>query len=654
MTMLLALLVPLAALAQVERTVTVYNGTDKEKHVPIYGNLGLGDRSLSQFIMDKNVLQAMGLAGKQITKMAFHLAVPVPASHQWTTPRNTKVVLAEVDASELDAEGNVIQSSSMTNRLQVASLQLDAHGETMEIAFSSAYTYSGEKNLLVQFEEQYQFYPSCYTPFGPYRMPMFYGVYKTGASGWNKITYTGTYPTRLNKYNFVPKTTFTYMADQATWANTYVPQNVTATPSVNDGSNNSYTYRILLSWNAPTNFSCSYQVLCIPRGSALDWSSATSVSGTSHLFTNLAKNTAYDLYVRAKYTLVGTNYSAAATASATTPFYPANLDEGDLTFDFESRTMPNGLNLVGNDTYLVRPYSDNTYIYNELCYYNVGSFDYIGHQHYIETSPLTITLPELMFTNATNGLMVDFDLSREFVYDDGAPAEVQVKLDDYSNEVFSTTASTGSNNRQHFTYRLTNVTTSTGHMYRLRFSSVDGGTGFTLDNIVVRKAPNIIPAYNLAASDITPTSATISWTDDNTNTHSVDLYYRPKGYHGGEEQYWEHHVEGVTNPYTLTGLTPYTDYEVKVKTKISSGYEDSEILEFTTQCTPATVPYTEDFNANATPTDWRFIKGVGTEGALGYGRLTMHNTATEVTEYYNGIPYTYTNYSYLSAYRFRQ
>ena len=177
MTMLLALLVPLAALAQVERTVTVYNGTDKEKHVPIYVNLGLGDRSLSQFIMDKNVLQAMGLAGKQITKMAFHLAVPVPASHQWTTPRNTKVVLAEVDASELDAEGNVIQSSSMTNRLQVASLQLDAHGETMEIAFSSAYTYSGEKNLLVQFVEQYQFYPSCYTPFGPYRMPMFYGVY---------------------------------------------------------------------------------------------------------------------------------------------------------------------------------------------------------------------------------------------------------------------------------------------------------------------------------------------------------------------------------------------------------------------------------------------------------------------------------------------
>lgn len=433
--LVLALMVPLAALAQVERTATVYNGTDKECHVPVYGNLNDGDRSLSQFIMDKNVLQTVGLTGKQITKMTFYLANPVPASYQWTTPRYTYVTLAEVDASELDADGNVIQSEDMTDEQIVAYLYLDAQGETMEIAFSTPYTYSGEKNLLVQFEEQYQFYPSGYTPFGPYRKPVFYGVYKDGASGWNKVTYTGGHPTRLVKYNFVPKTTFTYL-DEATWANTNRPQNVTATPSYDIGNNNSISYRIQLQWDAPANYTGNYQVLCVPRGtSTLDWSNPIATSNTFYTFEGLQKNMSYDLYVRAKRSTNFFNvFSAAATASATTPFYPANLDEGNLVFDFNSRTMPNGLTLAGNATYLVRPYSDHTYSLNRLGYYNVGagvgSFDWMGRQHYLETSPLTITLPDLKFTNASNGLMVDFDLIREEVYYDAGPAQVLVKLHD--------------------------------------------------------------------------------------------------------------------------------------------------------------------------------------------------------------------------------
>ena len=657
LTLLLALLVPLAALAQVERTATVYNGTDKECHVPVYGNLDVGDRSLSQFIMDKNVLQATGLAGKQITKMAFHLANPVPSSYQWTTPRYTKVTLAEVDASELDADGNVLQSSAMTNPQLVANLYLDAHGETMEVAFSSPYTYSGEKNLLVQFEEQYQFYPGSYTPFGPYRLPMFYGVYKDGVSGWNKITYSGTYPTRLNKYNFLPKTTFTYLADEANFFNTRVPQNARTTTWY-DENNGNFNYKIQLQWDAPANHTGNYRVLCVPRGtSTLDWDNAVSTSNTSYTFDGLQKNTAYDLYVIARLNTVSGLISAAATASATTPFYPANLNESDLVFDFETRTMPNGLTLAGNDTYLVRPYKDyNIYSYNELGYYNVGSFDWLGRQHYLETSPLTITLPELKFTNATNGLMVEFDLIKEGVYVGEDPAEVLVRLYDhgYGVEVFSATASTGSSNRQHFTYRLANVTNSNGfNKYRLSFSSVVGGTGFTLDNIVVRKAPDIIPAYNLAANNIMPNSATISWTDDNTNTHSVDLCYRYKGYHGGEEQYWEQIVENVTSPYTLTGLTPYTDYEVKVKTITGSAYEDSEILEFSTLCTPATVPFHEPFTGlTALPTDWRVNRyhtneSYDFETVVGNGRLTLNNIATEVSV---GYGYTYTSYSYLSAY----
>jgi hypothetical protein len=640
-TMLLALMVPMAAVAQVERTVTVYNGTDKECHVPLYGNVTrMDDLSYSQFIMDKSVLQAAGLAGKEITKMTLHLANSVPASYEWTTKRRTVVTLAEVDASQMD--GGFIQD--MTNSTNVFADYLDAHGETMEISFGTPFTYSGEKNLLVQFREEYMYYFN-YHPFASYRLPMYYGVYKTGASYWKQLRATNSYSaiSSLNCH-FVPKTTFTYLTE-ANWANTKAPKNARITASnYSTGNNNSINYYIRMDWDASDNYTGSYQVLCVPRGTTpLDWSTAATTSDTFYLFEGLQKNTAYDLYVRAKSGLFYT--SNVATASATTPFYPANLDEGPLTFDFNSQTMPNGLDF---DCSIPRYLS----AYGRLSYCNLGT-TYNGATAYNTTPAITITLPELKFTNATNGLMVEFNLQGLGMsnYEQNT-AELQVKIYDYNDnqEVFSQAVS--ASNQQHFTFRLPELNTSNYHIYKLSFS-YEGGHGFILDNIVVRKAPNIMPPYNLAASEITPTSAKISWTDDNTNSHTFDLVYRQKGY-SNDPNVWEHYVQGVTNPYyTLTGLTPYTDYEVKVKTITSSAYEDSEIYSFSTLCTPAEVPYNEPFTGLTTlPTDWRVnvpeYAEVVTE--IDNGRLTMHNTVTEVTEYYYGYPFTHTLYSDFSAY----
>lgn len=639
MTLLLALVVPLAAFAQVERTVTVYNGTDKECHVPLYGNVTrMDDLSYSQFIMDKSVLQAAGLTGKEITKMTLHLANSVPASYEWTTKRRTVVTLAEVDASQMD--GGFIQD--MTNSTNVFADYLDAHGETMEISFGTPFNYSGEKNLLVQFREEYMYYFN-YHPFASYRLPMYYGVYKTGASHWKQLRASNNYSTvsSLNCH-FVPKTTFTYLTE-ANWANTNAPKNAITQSDYSTGNNNSISYYIRMDWDAADNYTGNYQVLCVPRGTTpLDWSTAATTSETYYSFGGLEKNTAYDLYVRAKSLFFTSN---VATASATTPFYPANLDEDPLTFDFNSQTMPNGLDF---DCSIPRYLS----AYGRLSYCNLGT-NYVGATVYNDTPPVTITLPELKFTNANNGLMLEFDLQGVgWEVHNFHTAELQVKIYDYGydEEVFSDIVS-ASYPSQHFTFRLPDLTTSNYHIYKLSFSYA-GGPGFGLDNIVVRKAPNIMPPYNLAASEITPTSAKISWADDNTNSHTFDLVYRPKGYNNNPDS-WEHYVVGVTSPYTLTGLTPYTDYEVKVKTITSSAYEDSEILEFSTLCTPAGVPYNEPFTGLTTlPTDWRVNVPEYAEVVreVDNGRLTMHNTVTEVTEYYYDYPFTHTLYSDFSAY----
>lgn len=83
LTLLLALAVPMAALAQVERTVTVNNGTDKYHRVPAYGGREINQWYRNEFVIDKAYLQEM--AGKQITKMELYVAVPVPSSYMATS-----------------------------------------------------------------------------------------------------------------------------------------------------------------------------------------------------------------------------------------------------------------------------------------------------------------------------------------------------------------------------------------------------------------------------------------------------------------------------------------------------------------------------------------------------------------------------------------
>ena len=83
--------------------------------------------------------------------------------------------------------------------------------------------------------------------------------------------------------------------------------------------------------------------------------------------------------------------------------------------------------------------------------------------------------------------------------------------------------------------------------------------------IRVLAAPSCIPPTNVLASNITARTADLSWTA------------------GGEETAWqiclnddESNPIDVTNPYTLTGLTPETTYQVKVRSNCGGTDGDSE------------------------------------------------------------------------------
>ena len=576
--LLLALMVPLAALAQVERTVTVNNGTDKYHRVPAYGGREISQWYRNEFVIDKAYLQEM--AGKQITKMELYVAQPVPSSYMATSGSYAVRIREKDGATSGSYSGDspafrINPLTTLEDQQRNGSFDFDGKGNIV-VRFSSSFLYSGENNLVVQFESEKHNW--LVSPFGIDNLPLYYGVNHTGyaleycnTEQENTFLNGGVVFAKNQVRNFAPKVTFTYL-DEATWANTNKPQNPVAT-ALSSSS-------IRLDWEAGDYTGSNYQALCVERGTTPNWSNAVTVNNTYYTFENLASNTTYDLYVRARVVMIGAYNSKAASATATTQ-HGGNLDEGPIAFDFGEGTHPNGLTVTGNDTHLV------TY---------GGCLSYSGE------NTVTVTLPRLHFTNATNGLMLEFNMYQP----QGSQNPVLVELVDenYGETLFSRSVSC--NSYQSFSFRLKDglaVSSSTQNFYKIRFTA----TGpFSLYNINVRKLADNIPAYDLAATDVTTTSAKINWTDDNLNTHTLELYYRTKGYHNGDQEYWQGYVSVTGTSHTLTGLMPYTEYEVMVKTIYGSTFENSATLTFGTLCPEQTVPYEQGFTGlTALPQYWR-------------------------------------------------
>ena len=574
LTLLLALAVPLAALAQVERTVTVNNGTDKYHRVPAYGGREINQWYRNEFVIDKAYLQEM--AGKRIIKMELYVAQPVPSSYM-ATSGSYAVRIREKDwatSGSYSGDSPAFRINPLTtleDQQRNGSFDFDGKGNIV-VRFSSSFLYSGEGNLVVQFESEKHNW--LVSPFGIDNLPLYYGVNHTGyaleycnTEQENTFLNGGVVFAKNQVRNFAPKVTFTYL-DEATWANTNKPQNPVAT-ALSSSS-------IRLAWEAGDYTGSNYQVLCVERGTTPNWSNAVTVSNTYYTFENLASNTTYDLYVRARTTVIVTYNSKAASATATTQ-HGGNLDEGPIAFDFSEGTHPNGLTVTGNDTHLV------TY---------GGCLSYSGE------NTVTITLPRLHFTNATNGLMLEFNMNQP----QGSQNPVQVELvDEYQNETLFSQNLT-SNSYQSFSFRLKDGLAVSSVMlhncYKIRFTA----TGpFSLYNINVRKLANVIPASSLAATDIATTSAKITWTDDNLNAHTLRLYHRTKG-----SSTWSGPITVTGTSHTLTSLTPYTQYEAMVKTISGTNEENSATLTFGTHCPEQQVPYEQDFTGlDALPQYWR-------------------------------------------------
>ncbi len=108
------------------------------------------------------------------------------------------------------------------------------------------------------------------------------------------------------------------------------------------------------------------------------------------------------------------------------------------------------------------------------------------------------------------------------------------------------------------------------------------------------------------------TTAVLGWTSGDSTASSWFIEYGPNGFLPGTGTT----VSASSNPFTLVGLLPSTEYNCFVRELCQNGIDTSSYsfsTYFTTQCLPAPMPYLADFNgSNFPPLCWDLSGGTRT------------------------------------------
>ena len=126
-----------------------------------------------------------------------------------------------------------------------------------------------------------------------------------------------------------------------------------------------------------------------------------------------------------------------------------------------------------------------------------------------------------------------------------------------------------------------------------------------IDKISIAEPPSCPRPLELSASVIADTHAILSWTDDNATEWNVEMVEYETVPTGTPTE------TNVTNSYLYEGLEASTtyDYYVQADCAVDDQSEWSGPYTFTTDCTPVSIPYFEEFTEN-TIDCWAEIKGL--------------------------------------------
>ncbi len=338
-----------------------------------------------------------------------------------------------------------------------------------------------------------------------------------------------------------------------------------------------------LTWTAGGNETQWQYVL----GDGSDWTNAVIVNQATVTLTGLTSNLTYDFTVRAYCS--ESEQSEARTISFRTNCgavaVPYTEGFEDMETGSSSSAAPTCWNLLNaNDGQY--PY---IYVNTSSSYVKSGS-----QSLYFVSSSSRYGYAILPAVNVPlNTLKIAFAHKEENASSSG-------KLDlgymtDVNNEesfvsIVQYTRSTSWQNEETMLNTIPNEVASTARL-AFRYGGASNNYYMGIDDIVIDVLPNCIKPANVTVTNITPNTAEINCVAGASET-AWTVQYRTSA-----EENWTIATTSTTMPYTLSGLTANTAYEIQVAA-VCSETENSDwtnTVAFRTACDVATLPYVDDF-----------------------------------------------------------
>lgn len=372
-------------------------------------------------------------------------------------------------------------------------------------------------------------------------------------------------------------------------------------------STGSTTTSIDLSWT--TGGASNWDIEYGPTGFTPGTGTIVSVTTNPYTLTGLTPSTSYDFYIRDSCAmgsssewvgpLLANTLCAAIPAPWSENFDGANFDPG-----------PNGFGVAGTidpcwsrnptATYFWKagpstpqtggtgPSGDHTTGSGGYLFSESGGFagpPQTGEAVTPEIDLVPLTTPELTFWYHMFGPNVG-NLEVEITDDGGAS---------WTNLQTITGAQQTSQGAA-WLESIIDISAYAGDTVQIRFTANKTTFGnqsdIAIDDISIDDAPNCPKPTLLQVTNTTATEITISWTTGGASDWQIE--YGPTGFANGSGTI----INTSTNPFTITGLTPNTGYDMYVRDSCSATEvsEWSAVAFDTTDCSVFPAPYLETFD----------------------------------------------------------
>ena len=489
-----------AANAQGTATVVVAEGTATNSYVPIYG-MYVDDFLRCQTIYPESMLAE--IAGSEIQGVTYYLSTPATAS--WGDAV-FEVKMGTVTEDAFASTGTAWANTETFTTVYTGAL--DGTAPELTINFATPYTYSGG-NLCIEVNVITE---------GTWKSATFTGMARDNASvsGTNGTAWANITPTLRN---FIPKTGFIVPVSCA------APTFGTITPSQTSAQ---------IAWTEP-NGATSWS-LKVNDG---EWNTVTE---NPYTLTGLTANTAYTVSLRSRCSDEDISF-----ATTTTFRTQCGAQAMPYTETFEAQTAG-----VGNlPTCWTEAEGGASYVQGSRGYNSDKAFNLRG--------PAMVASP--VITVGGQNVYINFDLKRQSDMSGTMAVGLAMSPEMMASAVYFDTIEPTDNDYHNYEFEFNNVLNIQSGCLVFKQIAEETTVSYWLDNVNVRVLTDCKRPAEGEIADVTPRSATMSWTAASAAT-AYELAYGESN--NVEEADSIIAVTGTTK--TIEGLVPETQYYAWVRT----------------------------------------------------------------------------------------